>query len=138
MAGGQRPHEIHEPRVRLSRYRRCRVRPHALYRQARAGRRLGAAAFLPCAGRRTRCPHDCQAYTPAAPGATGALTMEGERSQGKAERVRDVYSGSDKQPSMLDVENPWPGLAAYDEASSEFFHGRYREAQELLRLIRLA
>jgi len=64
--------------------------------------------------------------------------MEGERSQGKAERVRDVYSGSDKQPSMLDVENPWPGLAAYDEASSEFFHGRYREAQELLRLIRLA
>src|SRR5262249_44964178 len=71
-------------------------------------------------------------------GATGALTMESERSQDKVERDRDVSSGSDTQPAMLDVENPWPGLAAYDEASSDFFHGRYGEAQELLRLIRLA
>jgi hypothetical protein len=64
--------------------------------------------------------------------------MEGERSQGKAEPVRDAASGSDARPSILDVENPWPGLAAYDEASSFFFRGRNREAQELLRLIRLA
>lgn len=64
--------------------------------------------------------------------------MESERTQGSAERARDVSSGADVQPSMLDIENPWPGLAAYDEASSDFFHGRDQEAQELLRLIRLA
>jgi hypothetical protein len=38
----------------------------------------------------------------------------------------------------LDAGNPWPGLAAYDEASSGFFCGRDEEATELLRLIRLA
>lgn len=37
----------------------------------------------------------------------------------------------------LDDENPWPGLAAYDEGSKGFFHGRDRESAELLRLIRL-
>jgi len=41
-------------------------------------------------------------------------------------------------PFRLDAENPWPGLAAYDEASQDFFHGRCAEAAELLRLIRLA
>jgi hypothetical protein len=64
--------------------------------------------------------------------------MVSDRSQGSAERVRDASSGSDAQPLTLDVENPWPGLAAYDEASRKFFHGREREALELLRLIRLA
>jgi hypothetical protein len=64
--------------------------------------------------------------------------MMGDRSQGSAERVRDASSGADRQPSRVDVENPWPGLAAYDEASRDFFHGRGREAQELLRLTRLA
>ncbi len=38
----------------------------------------------------------------------------------------------------VDAQNPWPGLEAYDEASSEFFCGRSTEAAELLRLIRLA
>ena len=38
----------------------------------------------------------------------------------------------------LDVRHPWPGLAAYDEASSSFFCGRNEETTELLRLIRLA
>lgn len=38
----------------------------------------------------------------------------------------------------LDDDNPWPGLAAYDEASQRFFHGRERETAELLRLIRLS
>jgi WD40 repeat protein len=38
----------------------------------------------------------------------------------------------------LDTQNPWPGPAAYDEASSEFFYGRREEAAELLRLVRLA
>jgi Novel STAND NTPase 1/FHA domain len=63
--------------------------------------------------------------------------VEAEHAQDQAERVSEVSSGADIRP-MLDIENPWPGLAAYDEASSEFFHGRGREAQELLRLIRLA
>jgi hypothetical protein len=66
------------------------------------------------------------------------LTMKSDRSQDEAERARDITSSSDTRPAMLDVENPWPGLAAYDEASSDFFRGRHREAQELLRLIRLA
>jgi WD40 repeat protein len=38
----------------------------------------------------------------------------------------------------LDEQHPWPGLAAYDEGASAFFHGRAEEAAELLRLIRLA
>lgn len=36
----------------------------------------------------------------------------------------------------LDEENPWPGLAAYDEASQRFFYGRTHATAELLRLIR--
>jgi len=64
--------------------------------------------------------------------------MVSERSRGDAERVHVASSGSDKHPSRLDVENPWPGLAAYDEVSRDFFHGRKQEALELLRLIRLA
>jgi len=38
----------------------------------------------------------------------------------------------------LNAQNPWPGLAAYDEASRDFFNGRDEEAIELPRLIRLA
>jgi WD40 repeat protein len=38
----------------------------------------------------------------------------------------------------LDPQHPWPGLPAYDEASSAFFYGRGEEAAELLRLIRVA
>lgn len=34
--------------------------------------------------------------------------------------------------------NPWPGLAAYDEASRDYFHGREDDATALLRLIRVA
>jgi hypothetical protein len=33
---------------------------------------------------------------------------------------------------------PWPGLAAYDEASRDFFNGRDADTEELLRLVRLA
>jgi hypothetical protein len=61
-----------------------------------------------------------------------------DRSQGSAGRIRDASSGPDVQPTPLDFENPWPGLAAYDEASRDFFHGREQEAVELLHLIRLA
>jgi WD40 repeat protein len=41
-------------------------------------------------------------------------------------------------PSKLDDQNPWPGLAPYDESSTDYFHGRSDEAAELLRLIQLA
>jgi WD40 repeat protein len=40
--------------------------------------------------------------------------------------------------TKLDDQNPWPGLAAYEEASSDFFFGRSEEAAEVFRLIRLA
>ena len=64
--------------------------------------------------------------------------MVSDRSQGSPAGVSDAPSESDARRPTLDVENPWPGLAAYDEASRDFFHGREREALELLRLIRLA
>ena len=38
----------------------------------------------------------------------------------------------------LDDNNPWPGLASYDEASQRFFYGREGDSIELLRLIRLS
>ena len=38
----------------------------------------------------------------------------------------------------IDAAHPWPGLAAYDEAAAEFFHGREEESAQLLLLIRLA
>ncbi|HET7544233.1 MAG TPA: hypothetical protein VFK05_30390, partial [Polyangiaceae bacterium] len=40
--------------------------------------------------------------------------------------------------SRLDAKNPWPGPASYDEVWSEFFYGRERETEELLRLVRLS
>ena len=38
----------------------------------------------------------------------------------------------------VDAQNPWPGLAAYDEAASHWFKGRDDEADALLRLVQLA
>ncbi|MBN3753230.1 hypothetical protein G3N95_09760 [Paraburkholderia sp. Tr-20389] len=38
-------------------------------------------------------------------------------------------------PQQLDPQNPWPGLASYDESSWEFFSGRSMESEELLRRI---
>lgn len=44
-----------------------------------------------------------------------------------------------RQKSLsLNAEHPWPGLASYDESSSQFFFGRSEEARELLRMVRLA
>src|SRR5215472_8125455 len=40
--------------------------------------------------------------------------------------------------TKLQAQDPWPGLAAYDEASRDFFHGRSKETAELLRLVRLS
>ena len=60
----------------------------------------------------------------------------------ESQRIRDLGEGAGEaapdSDTRLNAESPWPGLAAYDEASRDFFHGRSREAQELLRLIRLA
>jgi hypothetical protein len=54
-------------------------------------------------------------------------------------RIADLSANAGTTLSLnLDAQNPWPGLAAYDEVSRDFFHGRDREATELLRLIRLA
>src|SRR4029453_2414396 len=64
--------------------------------------------------------------------------MVSETSQSQSELSYGPSYSSHTHTSRLDVENPWPGLAAYDEASSDFFYGRNREASELLRLIRLA
>jgi WD40 repeat protein len=35
----------------------------------------------------------------------------------------------------VDAENPWPGLASFQEADQEFFHGREEETEEILRLV---
>ena len=45
---------------------------------------------------------------------------------------------ADASTLQLDEQNPWPGLAAYDEGSQRFFHGRENDSAELLRLIRLS
>ena len=37
--------------------------------------------------------------------------------------------------STLNRDNPWPGLATFEEADSAFFHGRGAEAAELLQLV---
>ncbi|MDO8845198.1 ATP-binding protein [Methylicorpusculum sp.] len=42
------------------------------------------------------------------------------------------------QSLQLNAQNPWPGLATYDETARHFFYGREEETQELLRLIRLS
>lgn len=36
---------------------------------------------------------------------------------------------------LVDEQNPWPGLDAFDEASRSFFHGRDEEIDELLRRV---
>jgi hypothetical protein len=38
--------------------------------------------------------------------------------------------------TRVDPENPWPGLDSFTEEASSYFHGRSREAAELLRLVR--
>ena len=36
---------------------------------------------------------------------------------------------------QLDPENPWPGLAAFEEEAQDYFHGREGEAEELVRRV---
>src|SRR5262249_26800019 len=37
--------------------------------------------------------------------------------------------------SALNEQNPWPGLASFEEAAAQFFNGRDRETAELFRLV---
>lgn len=53
---------------------------------------------------------------------------------GRPTTIIPVAAGS----LALDEQNPWPGLASYDEASSPFFKGREADAAELVRLIKLS
>src|SRR5206468_7357021 len=36
---------------------------------------------------------------------------------------------------VIDDQNPWPGLGAFDEAAQQFFNGRGNETAELRRLV---
>src|SRR3954447_24678338 len=58
--------------------------------------------------------------------------------QGRDSPMKDSSYGSGTRSLGLNDEQPWPGLEAYNEASSQFFYGRKREAIELHRLVRLA
>ena len=42
---------------------------------------------------------------------------------------------SSAAPYRLDAENPWPGLAWFDESAAQFFNGREREIAELKRVV---
>jgi conflict system STAND superfamily ATPase/TIR domain-containing protein len=37
--------------------------------------------------------------------------------------------------TLVDAQNPWPGLSAFDEGAQDFFNGRDAESAELLRLV---
>src|SRR5262249_50831452 len=37
--------------------------------------------------------------------------------------------------TLIDAENPWPGLGSFDEAAQRFFSARDVESAELLRLV---
>jgi len=37
--------------------------------------------------------------------------------------------------TIIDAQNPWPGLSAFDEAAERYFNGRDAESVELLRLV---
>ena len=37
--------------------------------------------------------------------------------------------------ARVDADNPWPGLAAFDESASEFFHGRADEISRVLHTV---
>ena len=38
-------------------------------------------------------------------------------------------------PAVVDMNNPWPGLGAFEESAKDFFRGRDAEAAELTRLV---
>src|SRR5258706_10045787 len=42
-----------------------------------------------------------------------------------------------QETPVVNAENPWPGLAPFDEAQADFFYGREREVEDLFRRVRL-
>jgi hypothetical protein len=46
-----------------------------------------------------------------------------------------LNTGSTGTSYRVDPENPWPGLAWFDESAAQFFNGRQREIAELRRLV---
>ena len=42
-----------------------------------------------------------------------------------------------QETPLVNAENPWPGLAPFDEAQAEYFYGREREVEDLFRRVRL-
>jgi len=42
-----------------------------------------------------------------------------------------------QETPVVNAENPWPGLAPFDEAQADFFYGREREVEDLFRRLRL-
>lgn len=63
------------------------------------------------------------------------MTLPSDTAQNRA--VKLIQLDVQTRITLTD-QSPWPGLAAYDEAASEFFYGRKEEAIELLRMIRLS
>lgn len=49
---------------------------------------------------------------------------------------RETASGTFPSEERLDAGNPWPGLAAFREGASAFFHGRDGEIEDLERRVR--
>lgn len=47
-----------------------------------------------------------------------------------------ALAGAEGARHRLNADEPWPGLAAFEEVDHEFFHGRDEESAELLRLVR--
>jgi len=47
----------------------------------------------------------------------------------------NTSAGSPTPPVILDRENPWPGLATFDEESHNFFYGRSSELTQLVGLV---
>jgi MoxR-like ATPase len=48
---------------------------------------------------------------------------------------RPAVDDAPSAPRAVDRDNPWPGLAAFEEGDREFFKGRDDEIAALLRLI---
>ena len=47
-----------------------------------------------------------------------------------------VRAGRGRSAPVIDRDNPWPGPPSYTEDSAAYFHGRDRERDEILRLVR--
>src|SRR5215813_11134446 len=85
-------------------------------------------------------PYRLRACPQGRSGCTAAPTLDSHDPRSPAARSipGDELMVATEQHLTLDVQNFWPGLAVYDEASCDFFNGRDADTEELLRLVRLA